>query len=278
MFASRQFSAIWQDLHRFGPKLGFKLLSLAACQRFCRRSGAGTIFRLKRASGTPPIQLRHLTSDIDVYHQVFVQRQYRQPSPVHASALDLRYRSLLAAGKQPVILDCGANIGLSSIWLADAFPQAMVIAIEPEPANFALLKENVREISQIVPVNAGVSNASGKLSLHDAPGGAWAWQTEQNPLGTIDAITIDEALAMAPDGEPLVVKIDIEGHEQALFSSNISWISRAPLIIVEFHDPQMPWRAITLSALKSIGEIQARDCIVNGENYFLYSHSLHTSC
>lgn len=35
---------------------------------------------------------------------------------------------------------------------------------------------------------------------------------------------------------PFIVKIDIEGYEQELFSSNIDWIDNIPVIIIELHD------------------------------------------
>src|ERR1700730_14900976 len=53
--------------------------------------------------------------------------------------------SLLQTDKVRVIIDCGANIGITSLFLAARYPDAMIISVEPHPENFALLKSNVAE-------------------------------------------------------------------------------------------------------------------------------------
>ena len=65
-----------------------------------------------------PVLVRPCTADVSTFKKIFVWRGY-----------DLHYPF------QPrVILDAGANIGLSSIWFARRFPDARVIAVEPETA------------------------------------------------------------------------------------------------------------------------------------------------
>ena len=72
-----------------------------------------------------PLFLRLKTSDIEVYGKIFAGQEYR-----------------FEALKQPkVIVDAGANIGLASVFFANAFPEATIIAIEPEETNFTLLKK-----------------------------------------------------------------------------------------------------------------------------------------
>ena len=43
----------------------------------------------------------------------------------------------------PTIIDCGANIGLSIIYLKRLFPDANIIAFEPDKTNFELLQRNM---------------------------------------------------------------------------------------------------------------------------------------
>jgi hypothetical protein len=48
-----------------------------------------------------------------------------------------------SAGAAPYILDCGSNIGLSVIYFKRRFPDARIVAFEPDPANAALLQRNL---------------------------------------------------------------------------------------------------------------------------------------
>jgi hypothetical protein len=50
------------------------------------------------------------------------------------------------------------------------------------------------------------------------------------------AITINEILSMHSDCELLLVKVDIEGGEAALFKSNIEWLYDLSVLVIELHD------------------------------------------
>src|SRR5205809_677357 len=53
-----------------------------------------------------------------------------------------RYNEILERGGIPVIVDAGANIGAATILFHSQFPEAHIVAIEPEPGNFAILSKN----------------------------------------------------------------------------------------------------------------------------------------
>ena len=61
-----------------------------------------------------------------------------------------------AVERPQVIVDAGANIGLASILFANRYPQAKILAIEPEHDNFNLLADNVRSYDNIVPLQAAL--------------------------------------------------------------------------------------------------------------------------
>jgi FkbM family methyltransferase len=66
---------------------------------------------------------------VDVFHQIFIEEEY---SPL----LDLKDVGLA--------IDCGANVGYSSAYFLSRFPDCRVIAVEPDPDNFAMLEQNLR--------------------------------------------------------------------------------------------------------------------------------------
>src|SRR5205809_4352097 len=47
----------------------------------------------------------------------------------------------------PLILDCGSNIGMSILYFKPAYPKSRVIGFEPDPSIFPYLKENVEHAS-----------------------------------------------------------------------------------------------------------------------------------
>jgi hypothetical protein len=74
------------------------------------------------------LTLRPFAGDLFVLYEVLAFNAY------HIAT------SLLPADNVRVIVDCGANIGITSLFLAARYPRAKILSIEPHPENFALLK------------------------------------------------------------------------------------------------------------------------------------------
>ena len=77
-----------------------------------------------------PLHCRPRTSDIDVFKQIFAQHEY-------SCLVDLSFDG------SGLVIDCGANAGFSTSYLLSQFPQSTVLAVEPDPGNFAALRKNV---------------------------------------------------------------------------------------------------------------------------------------
>jgi FkbM family methyltransferase len=78
-----------------------------------------------------------------------------------------------------VIIDAGANIGLTSVVYANRYPEARVIAIEPEVSNFQLLKENAASYPNIELVHGALWKENTKLRILDPGSGSWAFRTQE---------------------------------------------------------------------------------------------------
>jgi len=243
---------------------------------FIKRQTTKTDRQIRKIS-IPGLQgqvfLRPRSSDWSVLHQVFLAKEYEIPSKVHRDALDRHYRSIVAAGDVPVIVDCGANIGFSALWYHETYPQAVIVAIEPEPGNHALLALNARGRDRILPVQAGVLDRATTVSLHNDGSGDWAWETRETAGGDVTTLTIEQAVAMVARGRQFIVKIDIEGSEVELFRSNTSWTKATPLIVFESHDMGFAWRGTAHTIYSALVE-QPRDYLGHGENVFAFSHEL----
>ncbi len=175
----------------------------------------------------PPCQitLRPRNSDFDVLLQTFV-----------SGGCDVR--ALVSCPGR--IIDGGANIGLTAIQFASHFPEATIIAVEPEPANYDLLVRNTSAFPRVQPLRAAIWPRSAKLAIGQAPedGRSWSFQTreslESEGAVTCPAIPIDELIS---EDDPCdVLKLDIEGAEWPLLEqTDLSWIDHAAVLVLELH-------------------------------------------
>jgi len=171
-----------------------------------------------------PIFLRSApSSDTEAFSQIFIQREY--DVIVHIS-------------KPQLILDLGANIGLSSLYFARQFPDAEIIAVEPDPRNFAMLQKNIAAYAKIKPILGAIWHSSQQLQL--SPGTyrdrkEWATQVVEGTDGGVQAFDIPSLV-----GERVIdlLKIDIEQSEIQLFSKNTGWLRQVRNLCVELHDQE----------------------------------------
>jgi hypothetical protein len=67
-------------------------------------------------------------------------------------------------------------------------------------------------------------------------------------------VTIDSLLSLNADATPFIVKIDIEGFEDDLFSRNTDWVDLFPVLIIELHDWMLPGARVTQKFLADIAK------------------------
>ena len=208
--------------------------------------------------------------------QVFTNNDYDLRFLKRYDELIRQYNSICAQNKKPLIIDCGANIGFSAIHFATTFPQSMVISIEPEKNNFSLMKKNCAGLNNVELLNKAVGNFDGYVSINDSDADNNAFRTSRNENGEgdIEVISINSILQVIASSEavPFIVKIDIEGFEDDLFSNNTEWVEKFPLLIIETHDWMLPKQANSHNFLKVISK-QRRDFIHRGENIYSISNN-----
>lgn len=219
------------------------------------------------------IHLRLGTSDTKVFSQIFADNDYNLRRLNRWNEIRGVYDGLVAQAATPLILDCGANIGLSALYFAKNWPKAHIIAVEPEHDNYRLLCRNLAGHANAQSVQAAVGSEDGVVKIANPDSCAWMHQTERVASDTVDAIkalSIHSLMAQAPAGQnyrPFIAKIDIEGFESDLFSKNTAWIDLFPLVIIELHDWMLPGRGTWNTFLRAIAPLD-RDFVQIGENTF----------
>lgn len=147
-----------------------------------------------------------------------------------------------------LVFDFGVNDGGFSRLVA---PKCrMVVGFEPDPAwsGKLVLPGNVRLLQKALAARAGMLpfhvNAGLCSSMHYAEPGARVVEVE--------AVTLETALALEPEGRIDLVKMDIEGEEvDVLLQAPAALFSRVAQMTVEFHDFLDPSRA---RAIRSVIE------------------------
>lgn len=165
------------------------------------------------------ILLRKGTTDHEAFRSIFIKRELRLPDAV----------------RPKLIIDAGAYTGLSAIYFAARYPDAMIIAVEPEESNFRMLELNTRKLRNVRRVRAGLWHRKGFLKVVDTGTGKDGFAVEEAASG-IRAVTVGMLLKESGHDRIGILKIDIEGSEKEVFSSAGKWIGKTDAIIAELHD------------------------------------------
>jgi FkbM family methyltransferase len=226
----------------------------------------------RETSQAIPIQIRD-TIDIAVIRQVFIFEDYRLKVLRRHEEIRAWPEKLKLIGKEPLIVDLGANTGLASLYFAREFPTATIIALEPDPDNAAIARQNLEGYSKVTIVEGGIASADGRAEILNPGEGNWSYRTELSQTGKVVMYSMKSLMAgrSPANATPFIVKIDIEGFESDLFSKNTEWIDLFPIIIIELHDWMLPHAANSGNFLREVSRRQ-RDFVYIGENVFSISN------
>jgi FkbM family methyltransferase len=206
-------------------------------RHFGMRKGAGILLRWKMGSAAfhvtapgceMPMTLRARTSDFPMFVQTFIEQQY---------AFRLQREPL-------TIVDAGANVGTASCYFASRFPRAKIIALEPDPSNYALLCTNVSHLPQVIAVHAALWSRAAPLELLIA--NRHKSQVEVKELGDatsglqVAGVSVLDLLRKYELSFIDLLKIDVEGAERNILESSGAWIDRVGVIAIELHEQLAP--------------------------------------
>jgi FkbM family methyltransferase len=173
-----------------------------------------------------PIWLRPGTSDTLLLEHVLIRREYYlfeylRPDPPR------------------VIIDGGAHAGFTAIYFANRYPEARILAIEPEPGNFSMLVRNTCTYPNVEPVRAALWPYKTALTITNPTIDPWTFrmkECETDESGDFPVLTMRDVVDWA--GEQIgLLKLDIEGAERDLFSDdNLAWLEQVDAIVIEPHD------------------------------------------
>jgi len=171
-----------------------------------------------------PFWLREKNIDIGIFKAIIIREEYKVPVKQDAKT----------------IIDGGANIGMTSIYLANKYPDAQIVSIEAGADNFEMLKQNVAAYKNITPIYGAIWGKETNLKFVDTGRGNTLYQVHET-----DEVTADSVKAYTVNGIKTqmgwqtidILKLDVEGAEMSIFATKPGeWLPVTKLIMVETHD------------------------------------------
>lgn len=139
--------------------------------------------------------------------------------------------------KQPYIIDCGANLGLSIIYFKKRFPNCKLSAFEADKGIFNLLKKNVGSycFEDVELVNEAVWSSDTILNF--SSDGALGGSVSELGINTNKSLTVEaRSLASFLEGKQVdFLKMDIEGAEFEVLNACRDNLGRVRTLFVEYH-------------------------------------------
>jgi len=180
-------------------------------------------------------ELKSNSSDSLVFRQIILDKEFEYLLEIIQS---LNSPNL-------TMVDCGANIGLTSIFFKSKFPSLKIIALEPSNETFNRLKTNIElnNFKNIIPLNKGLWSNVTRLKSDNTfrDGLDWGFRLLEAKPGESALFETVSMHTLLYDYDISVIdflKIDIEGGEAEVFNStaDLSWLSKVKIIAIEIHD------------------------------------------
>jgi FkbM family methyltransferase len=172
-------------------------------------------------------------AELITYREIFVTRVYQRLPD---------FRPIGSA----VVFDVGANIGFFTLQIAGSMAGGTIYAFEPNPNAYSKLVKNVQ------------ANRVGNIHLFpyavgSKPGRVWLERAERTGLGRVaesasemgasqvevEMITLDDIVEKNSIARIDLMKIDVEGHEEAVLAGGERALGMTRKVVMEFHGPEI---------------------------------------
>ena len=200
-------------------------------------------------------------------------RDNQVDSDVFESVINQHEYGFIRFKKDPeVIIDIGANIGTASIYFANLYPKARIIAVEPAPDNYEVLRMNTEKYPMIQTLKCAILKKGGN--------GRILTSKDNNPLeyhvttddgGELVCKSLADIMNEFSIPNVDLLKIDVEGSEKEIFEDSDLWIGKVGTIIVELHERLVKGCNLTVfSKIDKLFDIQW----IGGENFYFSNEGL----
>jgi len=173
--------------------------------------------------------------DIFLYNQSFYYHHGLAFYNTYREIFQEEIYKFVSQNPSPLIIDCGANMGLSVLYFSKEFPNAQIIAFEPDEKTLPFLRKNisiqglknVKLIEKAVWINNDLLN----FYTDNGMGGRIGATYENQYPKQINSVRLRDYLMKPVE----MLKIDIEGAEYVVLKDCADRLKNVNHIFVEYH-------------------------------------------
>jgi FkbM family methyltransferase len=179
-----------------------------------------------------------------LYREIFINKQYY----------------FISERDNPLIIDCGSNVGIALIFFKILYPNSKIIAFEPDIETFKILKMNVERnnLEDVELFNKAISNTEGMIDFYIDPNhpGSLIMSTKKERknkvCNKVHSILLSNYIKENVD----FLKMDIEGAEAAVIEelSSKNKLKLIKQMVIEYHHHLIPNEDIFSNTLKILEE------------------------
>ena len=155
--------------------------------------------------------------------------------PMYDEIFEKEIYKFVSSTETPLIIDGGANIGLSVLYFKRLYPHAKVIAFEPDKNIYATLQKNIQNagIADVRLENKALWSSDTILNFFSegADSGRLLGEAETLQANPVDAVRLREFLNQRVE----FLKLDIEGAETEVIQDCHDLLVNVQNIFVEYH-------------------------------------------
>lgn len=137
------------------------------------------------------------------------------------------------------ILEVGARTGVTTQLLSSLVKgKGLVIAVEPNPFAFKLLRHRLRALKNVIAVNVAIGDKNGRSTLWmESAGDVGASMAFRKHGHHVEVVMMksDDLVAKLGVGRVDIIIVDSEGYEEKVLLGASSILSHARALIVEVH-------------------------------------------
>ncbi len=172
-----------------------------------------------------------------------------------------------AGSPSPRVLDCGANVGLASLFFKRRYPRARITAYEADPTLGAMLDSNLKAngAADVETVHAAVWTTTGTLAFRCEGGDSGMIEGLPGAVNgqsrTVPSLRLRDRLSAESID---LLKLDVESAEDAVLADCEPVLDRVRAIVMDLHefDPALRNTPRVLERLTQHGFTYALDELV----------------